>query len=259
MPSDFDVIKLKGRVLGKLNYLSGEVHILEGLDNDIMLDRDGFYFTEDVSKMHAFLRDKMTKWDSKFQETAKDDKQVYETIARLPQQDKIVQEFKSAGILKFDKANLRIQKAPITQKKKTELSSISKRMDSILTKKGFTIEKKKQSSDKKSLIDVDTKTKKVTIYEDNPALTEHIDIDSNSYQIKYVKKAELEKKNDLCDIDYKKNIASFNKEHEIFKIGLDNKVIIEFIIRLHLIAKDDGISQSFVNKVTKAFEKTFSR
>jgi len=106
---------------------------------------------------------------------------------------------------------------------------------------------------------VDTKTKKVTIYEDNPALTEHIDIDSNSYQIKYVKKAELEKKNDLCDIDYKKNIASFNKEHEIFKIGLDNKVIIEFIIRLHLIAKDDGISQSFVNKVTKAFEKTFSR
>ncbi|MCK4476883.1 MAG: hypothetical protein KAU16_09170, partial [Methanophagales archaeon] len=40
LPIDFDVTKLTSRVLGKLNYICGEVHILRGLNSALMIDRD---------------------------------------------------------------------------------------------------------------------------------------------------------------------------------------------------------------------------
>ena len=253
LPTDFDVIKLRGRFLGKLNYLSGEIHILSGLDNDLMLDRDGFYFTEEVSTMQDFFRDILTKWSSKFDKYAQDDKAVYETLARLPQQDKIIKDFKAAGILKLDKSNLRIQKNPITKKHKTELSSVSKQIDSIISKKGYTLEKKKKSNEKDPSIKVDEKSKKVIIFEDHPALSEHITIDRQKYAIKY--------QNDgaVCQLDEKTRVAVFNKEHEIFNLRLDNKVIMEFVIRLYIIAKPEHISSSALNKILDEFTKTFSK
>lgn len=252
LPTDFDVIKLTGRLLGKLNYLAGEIHIIEGLDNDLMLDRDGFYFTEEVSAVHEFFRNKLTKWDAKIQNYAKEDKSIYETLARLPQQDRLVKDFKSAGILKLDKTNLRIPKSPIIRKHKTELSSISKQIDAIVSKKGYTIEKKSGTSGQS--IKVDKKTKRVIIYEDHPALSEHIEIDGKKFLIKYAEKDEA-----LCELDSKTKVVTFNKNHEIFDLSLDNKIIMDFIIRLHLLAKIEGISNSVLKKILDAFKKAFSK
>ncbi|NQU98427.1 ATP-binding protein [Candidatus Woesearchaeota archaeon] len=259
LPTDFDVIKLRGRLLGKLNYLAGEVHIIKGLDNDLMLDRDGFYFTEEVSAMYEFFRDKLTKWDHKFQNTAKEDKAVYEILSRLPKQDKIVQEFKSVGILKFDKNNLRIPKAPITRKHKTKLSSISKQIDTIVSKKGYSVKRRKKSDTCDQSIKVDKKTKKVIIYEDHPALSEQIEIDGKKISITYDEQDELKKDESICELDSKNKVATFNKDHEIFDLSLDNKIIMEFVIRLHLLAKTEMISNSALKKILKAFKKTFSK
>ena len=63
-PRDFDVTKL-GRVLGKLNMLCGEVHITEGLDNALLVNRDSFHFTQDVADMYEFFRNRITYWNTR--------------------------------------------------------------------------------------------------------------------------------------------------------------------------------------------------
>lgn len=258
LPTDFDVIKLKGRMLGKLNYLAGEIYIIEGLDNDLMLDRDGFYYTEDVSKIYEFFRDKLTKWDHKFQNTAKEDRATYETLEKLPNHEKIIQEFKSAGIIRLDKTNLRIPKAPIVNKDKKEIATLSKKISDIASKKGFTIEKKNSigNMEEKS-IEVDIKQKKVIIHEGHPALFEKVRVNNKEFSVKYDQWSITTKIDPICKLDIEKEIVVFNKNHPIFNTALDNKVIMEFVIGLQFIAKEERISISAMQKIYRLFEKIF--
>lgn len=258
LPTDFDVIKLKGRMLGKLNYLAGEIHIIEGLNNDLMLDRDGFYYTENVSKIYEFFRDKLTKLDLEFQNTAKEDKATYETLEKLQDQEKIIQEFKSAGIIKFDKTNLRILKVPIIKKDKKEIATLSKKISDIAIKKGFTIEKKKSIGNvEDKSIEVDKEQKKIVIHEEHPSLFEKIKVNNKEFSIKYDQWNITTEINPICKLDIQKETVVFNKNHPIFNITLDNKVIMKFVIGLQFIAKEEKISISAMQKIYRLFERMF--
>ncbi|MCK4729897.1 MAG: ATP-binding protein [Candidatus Aenigmarchaeota archaeon] len=258
LPTDFDVIKLKGRMLGKLNYFTGEIHIVEGLNNDLMLDRDGFYYTEEVSKIYEFFRDKLTKWDHEFQNTAKEDKAIYETLEKLPNQEKIIQDLKSVGIIKFDKTNLRIPKAPIVRKDKKEIVTLSKKISDIASKKGFTIEKKRSIRNiDENPIEIDKEQKKVIIHEEHPSLFEKIRVNNKEFSVKYDQWNITTKIDPICKLDIQKKTVVFNKNHPIFNIALDNTIIMEFVIGFQFIAKEEKISISAMQKIYRLFEKMF--
>lgn len=63
LPTDFEVTKLTGKMPGKLNYISGEVCVLSGLDSSLMINRDSFSYTQEVSEMQDFFRKKLIKWN----------------------------------------------------------------------------------------------------------------------------------------------------------------------------------------------------
>lgn len=256
--TDFDVIKLK-RVLGKLHYLSGEIHIIDGLDNDLQLNRDEFYYTKNVSEMYEFFRNKLTKWERNLQSNAMLDKDLYEAISSLPNEDKIINDFKTAGIIKFDKTSLRIPKAPIIKKGKGEISTISKRINEIASKKGFDIEKKKCVKNKKgSSIEVDIEKKKIFLYEDHPSLSEKVSVSGKTFLIKLDEWKISEEIDSICKIDLTRKLATFNKNHPIFNIKLDNKIIMRFFIGLKKISIEGNLKSSITAKIYKLFKELFS-
>ncbi|MFH2106489.1 MAG: ATP-binding protein [Candidatus Micrarchaeota archaeon] len=258
LPTDFDVMKLK-RVLGKIHYFSGEIDIISGLDSDLMLDRDGFYYTKEVSNIYEFFRNKLTQWEGKLQTTAKEDKEAYETLSKLTNESKYIEEFKKAGIIKLDKASLRIKKNPITKTRKAAISNISRQLDSILTKKGFKVERKKASTDLKKSIEINKASKVITIFEDEKTLSEKIVIDGNEFLFKY-DTWDREKHDDpICDIDYQKYTAVFNKNHPLFKTSLSNSIIVELILRLKTVSMKNKLSIDTLNKIYGAIERTFSK
>ena len=63
--------------------LCGEVHILEGLDNSLLVNRDSFNFTEDVSKMYEFFRSRLSYWAKYLDNTSKSDKDLYLALGDL--------------------------------------------------------------------------------------------------------------------------------------------------------------------------------
>jgi hypothetical protein len=258
LQTDFDVIKLK-RVLGKLHYLSGEIHIIDGLDNDLQLNRDEFYYTEDVSEMYEFFRNKLTKWERNLQSDAILDKALYEAISSLPNTDKIINDFKTAGIIKFDKTSLRIPKAPIIKKGKGEISTISKRINEIVSEKGFDIEKKKGVRNKKdSSIEVDIEKKKIFLYEDHPSLCEKVSISGKTFLIKLDEWKISEEIDSICKIDLTEKLATFNINHPIFNVKLDNKIIMKFFIGLEKISIEEKLKSSITAKIYKLFKELFS-
>ncbi len=77
LPRDFDVIKLKGKVLGKLNWICGEVHILQGLGSALMIDRDSFSYTQEVAQIHEFFRQKLVEWNDTLERWASQMDEIY--------------------------------------------------------------------------------------------------------------------------------------------------------------------------------------
>ena len=109
-PTDFDIIKATGKVPGRLQYLCGEVHIERGLSSALMIDRDNFSFTEEISEIHEFFRKKLNYWNDTIDKWAQKDKDVYKAFADIPHSEKIIEDLLKAGILHLPKERLRLSK-----------------------------------------------------------------------------------------------------------------------------------------------------
>ena len=178
-PRDFAVTKL-GRVLGKLNFICGEVHILCGLDNSLMVQRDNFNYTEEVAEMSKFFQGKLRKWNENLYDWVEEDRKVYDALGDLKKDDKIIEGLKDAKIIHFAKERLRLQETSITKTKKTKPEIPSKKILEVLSKtkrKDYRIiSKKGKVSAKKSPIQLLPQEKSIIVYEDHPAFVEIIEI-----------------------------------------------------------------------------------
>jgi len=130
-PRDFDVTKL-GRVLGKLTNLCGEVHIISGLDNALMVNRDSFNYTQEVAEMYNFFQGLLRKWNDKLYDISEGDKKVYDALGSLRDDTNIVDSLKDANVLHFSKERMRLPETPITKTKKTKIDAQAKRIAEAL-------------------------------------------------------------------------------------------------------------------------------
>lgn len=122
MPKDFDVGELTGKVAGKLNYLCGEVHIVEGLANYLMIDRDSFSYTNDVSNFDSFFRRQLIKWNDFLESKSAQDKDLYEGLSETLGSERVVQELQNADIIQFPKERLRISQSSISKSKRRRVN-----------------------------------------------------------------------------------------------------------------------------------------
>ena len=227
-PRDFDVTKL-GRVLGKLNFICGEVHIEKGLDTALMVHRDNFNYTKEVAEMYKFFQGKLRGWNDKLYEWVEKDRKVYDALGDLKNNSEIVEDLKKAEIIHFSKERLRLPEAPVTKTKKTKAEIPSKKIVEVLleTKKNEyqVILRKGKISAKKPPIRVLPEKNLIIVHEEHPSFLETIKAYEREFKVEYDEWDFTKTPYSICRVYDKENKAVFNTAHPLFKSKLSDEII----------------------------------
>jgi len=259
LPKDFDVVKLTGKVLGKLNYICGEVHFLKGLDSALMIDRDSFSYTQEVADIYELFRKKLTKWNDALERWAREDKDIYECLMDVEGSDKVVEELKSAGIIHFSKERLRVSKAPIAKKKRISISSTLEKVGKVLSeKKDYRIVRKRgKISKRKPPIKVIPKEKSIIVYEDHPSFVETIQVSGRKFHVDYGKWNPDETPYSICKLHDAQNKVVFNTSNPLFKSKLSDEIIKRLSLGILLILRDRKDREKLLSQLNRLLEETF--
>lgn len=263
-PRDFDVTKLS-RVLGKLNFICGEVHITKGLDNTLMVDRDSFNYTQEVAEMYKFFQRKLTQWDKKLYEWADNDKKVYGALGDLKNNDKhndkLIEDLKKAKVLHFAKERLRLPKTQITKTKKTKPGIPSKKIVDALSetkKKEYTvIPKKGKISADKPPIEVLPEKKSIIVHKEHPSFVETISIYKKEFKVDYDLGEFANTPHLICKVYDKENKVVFNTSHPLFNSKLSDEIIKRLSLGIVLTLKDLENGENLILKLNRLLEDTF--
>jgi len=246
-PTDFDVIKLTGKVLGKLNYLCGEIHVIDGLSDAVMIDRNSFSFTQEVADMQVFFRRKLSGWNDILENKSRQDKDIYEGLQFTEDSDKVIAELKKANIIDFPKERLRIAKQAISRSKTRQreyASPVSRMRDVLTNEKGMSVITEKTSDISKPPIEISDDKKSATIYENHPAFSEHINVLDRKFTVEY-SHWNINTVPSICKISEGKVL--YNLSHPLFNSGLSERVVKELSLGLLLILeKEDSTLLSHI-------------
>lgn len=252
LPTDFDIISLTGKVPGKLNWICGEIHILDGLASALMIDRDSLLFTEGVAAIHDFFRKRLRHWNDRLESQSFDEKEIYRSVLGLEDSENVISVLKTGGILKIPKERLRIKKADLTKSTKKGVLSTKEELKRTLTKSGYkVIPKKGIVPRQKSPVEVDSKTKSIFIYEDHQSLREKLQIGSKLYPVEYESWDLGKTPFDICKILDDRKTVVFNRTHPLFKSKLDDKIIKKLTLGILLITEGRKDQGSLVEKINK--------
>ncbi len=258
LPRDFDVTKLTGKVLGKLNYICSEIHILKGLDSALMVDRDSFSYTQEIANIYDFFQKKLIKWNDTLEKWASRDKDIYESLMRLKAPESVVEELKKAGIVRFSKERLRLPKAPMVKRKGISILPLSERIDKVLSEKtDFEIVHKKGKIQKrKPPIKVISKKKSIIVYDDHPLFVETIKVGEKEFRVDYDKWDPNKTPYSICRLGDGKKVI-FNTSHPLFKSKLSDGIIKQLSLRIVLILKKEKNKENLLNQLNTLLEEIF--
>ncbi len=256
-PRDFDVTKL-GRVLGRLNLICGEVHIVKGLDNALMVTRDSFNYTQEVADIYKFFRDKLTEWNNKLQEKSEEDKKVYEALPE-EKSDVIAAELKKAEIVKFPKEKFRLSKSSVTVSKTGIISLPAEKLKQVLSKRADykVVSSKKEISKEESPIKVNLRDKSITIFEEHPSFLETFEIDNQKFKVSYERWNYKNVPYSICRLDSKQKKVTFNSSHPIFKTKINERVIKRLSLGILLILDGNKDKEKLLTKFNHLLESAF--
>lgn len=259
LPRDFDVTKLTGKVLGKLNYICGEAHILRGLNSALMIDRDDFYYTQDVANIHDFFRRKLIGWNNTLEKWASEDKEIYKSLMNVRGPERVVDELRNANIIRFSKARLRLQAAPITERKGKEvLSPVERIIKALLKIRDYkVIPEKVEISAKEPPIKVVPEEKSIVVYEKHPDFVETINVGERRFRVEYNKWDFGKTAYSICRLFDGQNVVVFNTSHPLFKSRLSDEIIKRLSLEIVLILKDRKDNEKLLTQLNHLLERIF--
>ena len=258
LPRDFGVTKFTGKVLGKLNYLCGEVYITEGLDNSLMIDRDSFSYTQDVAELHDFFRKKLTRWNDTLEKWASQDKEIYESLMGIDGGDAISKELKKADIIRFSKERLRLPKHPIVKGRKKEISSPARTIQKALEgKKDYKVIFVKGDSKKKVPVEIKADKKAIVVYEEHPTFMESLEVERKQFKVSYEEWDYKQTPYSICKLNEGNKKVVFNSAHPLFKSKISNEVIKKLSLGVLLILKDAKGQEKLIKKMNELLENVF--
>jgi hypothetical protein len=253
LPRDFDVTKLTGKVLGKLNWLCGEICILQGLESALMIDRDDFFYTEEIAQMNEFFREELTKWNDDLEEIAIKDKELYEFAERLKEPTDLIQQLKETGVIQLSEKQLRIPRAQIVKRKGDKIGPLSDKFFETLSKRTkYRVAKKRGVS--RHPIEVDSEKGEILVYEDHPDLEETIRVNEKKFEVRY-EKWDCTETPSICRL--KNGTVEYNVTHPIFKSKLNDEIIKKLSLGLFLILERTENGMNLLRKVERLLEDTF--
>jgi hypothetical protein len=256
-PQDFDVTKL-GRVLGRLNQLCGEVHVLKGLDNALMITRDTFNYTEEVAKLYKFFRDKITEWNNWLACEADATKKVYEVLP--PEKaDAIAETLRKADVVKFSKKRFRLPKSPIVTRRRSEISTPSLQLKEALKgRRGFSVisSAAKRTKDQPA-VEVDKRRKSITVYEEHPSFLDSIQVEEKRIAVSYDSWDISKTPYSICRYDQKRNKAVFNADHPLFKSRVSDKVVKQLSLGILILLEGTKRKEQIISRFNRLLEDVF--
>ncbi len=261
LPTDFEVTKFTGKVPGKLNYLSGEVCIMEGLDSALMIDRDNFSYTEEVAEMQEFFRKKLIKWNDVQEKWASKDKDIYEALMPLKDSEPIINELKKAKIIHFSKERLRLPRESLVKRVKDKLISPAETIKKALSDKtDFKIISKKQSvKANQPALEIKQKEKSIVIYEDHPEFSEIIEVENKKFSVLYDEWNYKKTQYALCKFEKDEKNVVFNSSHPLFKSKINDEIIKRIALGFLLIAKNRKDGGKLLSELNGLLEDVFKR
>lgn len=256
-PRDFDVTKL-GRVLGRLNFICGEVHITRGLDNALMVTRDSFNYTQEVADLYEFFRSKLTEWNNKLCDEAEEDKRIYESLPE-GEADVIADELKKADVVKFSKKRFRLSKSFMAAKKLGDVSLPSEKLKQALSKRKdfIVVSSKAKRSKTESPIEIDAKKKTITLYEEHPSFLESVEVENQKFLASYDKWDYKKTPYSICRLDKEQNKAIFNSDHPLFKSKINEKIIKQLSLGVLLILEGSKDKEKMLSRFNHLLEDIF--
>jgi hypothetical protein len=258
LPTDFDITKLANKVLGKFNYLCGEVHILEGLDSALMISRDSFSYTQDVADIYEFFRKTLHKWNDVLEDWSREDKKIYEV---LPQKtpDSIIKELKKADIIHYSKERLRLPKSLNTTKKGIKTTPSKQIKEALANKEDYkVISENKAVTQNEPPIKFLPEKKTIIVYDKHPAFNEEIGFNNDTFLVGYEEWDYEKTPYSICKIDYNLKKATFNSKHPLLKNSLYEGEVKKLSLGILLILKDQEERDEILSKFNKLLEETFS-
>ena len=260
-PRDFDVTKL-GRVLGKLNMLCGEVHILKGLDNALLVNRDSFSFTEDVAKMYEFFRDRLTYWDARLYDFSGNDRELYLALGELRDDERILTDLTKSNLLHFSKERLRLSEGTLRKSKSKTVENPVDRVVNVLSNQ---VDESKEIVRKKGIVSPDTPAirleddlKTITIYEDHPAFVETIEFEGKIFRVHYDEWNPSGTPFTICRLTKDRTTAIFNKSHPLFMGKLNDNIVKRLGLGILVILSEVDGNEDLIEKFNKLVEDTFT-
>jgi hypothetical protein len=225
LPSDFDVIKLKGRVLGKLNYICGEVHVTEGLV-PVMVDRDSLSYTQSVAEMESFFRDQFTTINAKLERWAKDDRVIYAFIGDTPESTKSSKDLRAANLLHLPRSRVRAEKAEVPSTQKVR---------QVIQNYGYTVEVEPKAQ-RYSTLEVYPEKKLVRVFEAPTKAQIRITLMGKTYETDTEEWKHTRSIESACRIEGRKVI--FNMGHPVFRVTkVDEATIKQLILGIALLVE----------------------
>jgi hypothetical protein len=259
-PRDFDVTKL-GRVLGRLNMLCGEVHIVKGLDDSLLVNRDSFIFTEDVANFYEFFRNRLTYWNEKLYGWADEDKELYLALGELREDDRILSDLNKSDFLHFSKERLRLSDSALQKSKRRIVEDPVDRVVKVLEKKAGAstrvVRKSGTVNPKTPAIKLEKSTNTITVYEDHPAFIETIHYDGRDFNVQYDEWDSSKTSFSICKLTRDEKTAIFNKSHPLFRGKLNDHIIKRFALGILLILRKTKNSDALIEQFNKLLEDTF--
>jgi len=260
-PRDFDVTKL-GRVLGRLNMLCGEVHILKGLDNALLVNRDSFNFTEDVAEMYDFFRNRITYWNARLYDWAESDKELYLALGELREDKRILTDLNKADLLHFSKERLRLSEGTLRKSKSKTVENRVDRIVTVLSKKvddsTKVVRKKGRVNLEAPAISVAEDSKTIAVYEEHPAFVEIFEFDGKNYRVMYDEWNSLETPFSICRLTKDRKTAIFNKSHPLFKGKLNDNIVKRLSLGILVILSEIRDNEALIKDFNKLIEDTFA-
>jgi hypothetical protein len=183
---------IRGRTWSRLHWITGEVHIQEGLDEAIALDRDSFTWSNSYEEFRDFFRSILYDIAQKIEDVASSEKKIKNVIES------------PTGPVK-DMVEKYLEKLP----KEYEI-----------------IREKKETSKYKEPIYFDKKNKRVIVVEDHEVFTESITLAGKKFSVSYNSWNYLGNPYPACRIDKDGNFE-INLAHPVLKKSKYGEVFIK--------------------------------
>lgn len=224
----FDLGRL-GRTFSRLHWLTGEIRIVEGLNNLLSIDRSRFVDSPEYDKFSEFFRNKLSHYAMHVETVAVAERDI----------NRQLEDAKTAEVGS--------KKEIVEQKLKT------------LEARGFKVERKSSSKNRgaNKPVKIDFQNKTVEFVEDHPTLDDTIEVMGKNIKVRY-EKSPAKSSGFYAVKRNPEGSISINENYGLFSSRRYGEVIRKILLTAFLILEEADVDVELVSKLARRLEKELS-